>query len=319
MRRRHDPFLKLFYRAAARDAITLFFPELAAHIDWGQLEWIEKEVPIRGERPRSIVADLVGRTRDLEGRYLEVLIHPEIQMQVPADMGWRALQYGAGLLLQQGNPNTRVLTFVFYHCGGAGGVHKERHALEYYGHSILEATYWVVGLGDLEAEAYAESDNPAAWALAAWMRQQRPGRVELRLRLVEKILRFVRDEEYRRLLLDAVRSYFTLSKAEQAEEERLLQSRAHGEVNEMLQTELGRLEERARREGRQEGEEQARQQMQEALQRALMGVVESRFAPVPESLAARIRQVEELSRLEELIVRAAAAVSLEEIERLLAP
>jgi hypothetical protein len=201
-------------------------------------------------------------------------------------------------------------------------------------------------LGDLEAEAYAESDNPAAWALAAWMRQQRPGRVELRLRLVEKILRFVRDEEYRRLLLDAVRSYFTLSKAEQAEEERLLQSRAHGEVNEMLQTELGRLEERARREGRQEGEEQARQQMQtelgrleerarregrqegeeqarqqmqEALQRALMGVVESRFAPVPESLAARIRQVEELSRLEELIVRAAAAVSLEEIERLLAP
>jgi hypothetical protein len=72
----------------------------------------------------------------------------------------------------------------------------------------------------------AASDNPAAWALAAWMRQRRPGRVELRLRLVEKILRFVRDENYRRLLLDAVRTYFTLSKAEQAEERDLLQSRA---------------------------------------------------------------------------------------------
>jgi hypothetical protein len=59
MRRRHDPFLKLFYRAAAPDAVTLFFPDLASRIDWGQLEWIEKEVLIRGERSRSIVADLV--------------------------------------------------------------------------------------------------------------------------------------------------------------------------------------------------------------------------------------------------------------------
>jgi hypothetical protein len=265
----------------------------------------------------------VGRTRDVEGRYVDVLIHPEIQMQAPADMGWRAMQYGAGLLLQQGNPNTRVLTFVFYHCGGVGGVRKERHTLEFYGDTVLEAGYWIVGLGDLDAEAYAESDNPAAWALAAWMRQRRPGRVQLRLQLVEKILRLVRDESYRRLLLDAVRTYFTLSKAEQTEERDLLESMAYGEAKEMLQTELGRLEERARREGRREGqresEERARQELREVLQRTLTAVVESRFGTVPESLAAQIRQVEEPSRLEDLIRHAAVAASVQEIERLIVP
>jgi hypothetical protein len=50
VRRRHDPFLKLLYRAGARDTVTLFFPDVAARIDWRRLQWIEKEVPIRSKR-----------------------------------------------------------------------------------------------------------------------------------------------------------------------------------------------------------------------------------------------------------------------------
>jgi len=301
-RPRHDPFLKLFYRAAARDAVTLFFPDLAARIDWQSLQWIEKEVPILSEPPRSIVADLVGLTRDVEGRYLEVLIHPEIQMRTAADMGWRVLQYNAGLTLQQASAGARVLTIVFYHCRGAGGVREERHRLEFYGHSVLEAGYWSVGLGDLDADQYAESENPAAWALASWMRQRRAGRVELRLRLLGKILRFVRDEPYRRLLLDAVRTYFSLSGREAAEEEQLLQSQTYGEVNEMLQTELGRLEDAAER---------------KAFHNAIVTVLRSRFTAVPERLMARIGRVQDVAALEELIGRAAVVSSLEEFESLL--
>jgi hypothetical protein len=309
MRRRHDPFLKLLYRAGARDAVTLFFPDLAARIEWESLQWIDKEVPIRGERPRAVVADLVGLTRDREGRYVKVLIHPEIQMLAEAEMGWRVLQYNAGLLLREADPRTRVLTLVFYHCGGVGGIREQTYGLDFYDHTVHQVLYWSVGLGDLEAETYVESDNPMAWALAAWMRQRPPGRVELRLRLVEKLLRFVRDESYRRLLLDTVRSYFKLSRAEQAEEQRLLRSR-YGEVNEMLHTELGRLEERARREGRREGEAQARQQ-------ALLDILEVRFGPVPEPVANRIQQVQDLTVLQELTRRAAGASRLEEVESLL--
>lgn len=312
MRRPHDPFLKRFYRAGARDAIWLFFPELAAHIDWSKLRWIEKEVPILGETPRSIVADLVGLTQDVEGRYVEVLIHPEIQMEARPNMGWRVTQYNSGLLLQQANPEARVLTFVFYHCRGVGGIQQQRHQLEFYGEVIHEVAYWTVGLGDLDADAYAASENPVAWALAAWMRQRRTGRVELRLRLIEKILRFVGDPEYRWLLLDAVRTYFRLNRTEQEEEQRVLQSQAYQEVNQMLQTELERLEDAAERRGEARGQ-------REALQSAVMEVVEERFPGVPESVAARIRGIQDLAALKDLIRRAAGAASLEEIERLLNP
>jgi hypothetical protein len=157
------------------------------------------------------------------------------------------------------------------------------------------------------------------------MRQRRGGRAELRLRLLGKILRFVRDEPYRRLLLDAVRSYFRLSDREKAEEQQLLQSRTFGEVNEMLQTELGLLEERARR----EGEEEARQQLQtelgrlheqaereserQALRKALLRVLKLRFGEVPEPMAARIRRLQSLRTLTELIERATVARRLDDL------
>jgi hypothetical protein len=331
MRRRHDPFLKLLYRAGARDAVTLFFPELAARIDWESLQWIDKEVAIRGERPRAVVADLVGQTRDVEGRYLKVLIHSEIQMLPAAEMGWRVLQYNAGLLLREADPGVRVLTLVFYHCSGVGGIREQTYGLDFYDHTVHQVLYWSVGLGDLEAEAYAESGNPMAWALAAWMRQQPRGRVELRLRLVEKLFRFVRYESYRRLLLDTVRTYFRLSRAEQEEEERLLRSGAYGEVSVMLNTELGRLEERARR----EGEAHARQEMQTELgrleerarregeaharQETLLDILEARFGAAPEPTAERIRRVQDLRVLQALIRRAAVADRLEEVDALLGP
>jgi hypothetical protein len=126
-----------------------------------------------------------------------------------------------------------------------------------------------------------------------------------------------------------VRTYFKLNRVEQAEEQQLLQSRAYGEVGEMLQTELGRLQEKAWR----DGERAARQQMQTelgrlteearhegakvALRDALLGVIRSRFPTVPESIEAQIRGVEDLTTLDDLIRRAAGATTLEEIQGLL--
>src|SRR5438874_4852185 len=130
MRRRHDPFLKRLYRAGIRDALTLFFPDVAAHIDWSEWQWLDKEILIPSRRPRAVVADLVGLTRDVEGRYLRVLVHPELQMLPDDEMGWRVTEYNTGLLLREGNPQVRVLTVVFYHCAGMGGIREEDFRLD---------------------------------------------------------------------------------------------------------------------------------------------------------------------------------------------
>jgi hypothetical protein len=307
MRRRHDPFLKRLYRAGTPDAISLFLLHLAERIDWSQWQWIDKEVPIKGrQRPRSVVADLVGLTRDREGRYLKVLVHPEIQMVPDATMGERVLEYNAGLLLREGVPGTRVLTVVFYHCAGMGGIREQPFALDYYGTSVHGVTYWSVGLGELEAETYAEADNPMGWALASWMRKQREGRAELRLRLLEKILRHVRVESYQELLFDTIQSYYKLSRSEAKQEERLLRSGRFGEVEEMAQTVLGRIEARARREAE-----------RETLQRTAVDVITAKFPIVPETLLSRVEHLRDLKRLNDLIRRAATASDLSEIEVLL--
>jgi hypothetical protein len=311
MRRRHDPFLKRLYRAGTRDALTLFLPHLAARIDWSQWEWLDKEVPILGRRRRSVVADLVGLTRDVEGRYLKVLVHPELQMRADTEMNWRALQYNAGLLLREGNADARVLTVVFYHCPGVGGIRKHRVDLDFYEEpSLLGLTYWSVGLGDLEAEPYAEQENPMGWALASWMRQPRETRVELRLRLMEKILRFVRAEEYQELLLDTVQSYYRLSRAERQTEQRLARSGKFGEVEEMAQTVLDRMKAKERREGRQEGEVLA-------AQRAVQQAIRVRFPQAPPSLVDQVEQIGTVTALESLHARVIVAASVEEVERLL--
>jgi len=158
--------------------------------------------------------------------------------------------------------------------------------------------YWSVGIGDLDAEAYAQSDNPMAWALSAWMRQPRQDRAVLRVQLQEKILRFVGDPWYRSLLVDTVRSYFRLNRREQVEEAEILRSQPYEEVNEMLQTEFGRMR-------------------RDTLRENVIEVIQARFPDAPASISQRIARMQSESRLQEWLRRAAVANSLEEIEQLL--
>jgi hypothetical protein len=178
--------------------------------------------------------------------------------------------------------------------------------MDYYGKSLHHVTYWSVGLGELAAEEYAEGDNPMGWALTSWMRQQQQDRVELRVRVIEKILRFVREAPYQELLFDAVQTYYRLSGTERREEQRLWASREFDAEGEMAQTFLERMKSRARRAGRQEGR-------QEALQETLLKLVRNRFPAAAAGYETRIRQERDPERLAVMIDRALTVASLEEI------
>jgi hypothetical protein len=102
-----------------------------------------------------------------------------------------------------------------------------------------------------------------------------------------------------------VRSYFRLNAAEQAQERRLLQSSVNGEVQAMLLTEFGKLEEEAWQRGRQEG--------LHVVQNALIGILRHHFDDLPAQMEAQIRREEDLDVLNDAIQRALTAASLEEI------
>ena len=187
--------------------------------------------------------------------------------------------------------------------------------LDFFEKSLHQITYWSVGLGELDAEPYAARQNPMGWALASWMRQQREGRVEMRLRLIDKILRRVREPVYQELLLDTVQTYYKLSGRERRLEEQLLRTGPYAEVEEMAQTVLGRMKAKERREGRQEGRQEGEEL---ALQRAVKRAILTRFPAAPASLTQRLERFAQPERLEELLSRVILASTLEEVERLLA-
>jgi hypothetical protein len=139
-----------------------------------------------------------------------------------------------------------VLSVVFYHCAGTGGIQERQAIFDFHGKGIHTVTYCSVGLGELEATEYAQRENPMGWALASWMRQKRESRVELRLQLIQKILRFVRAETYRGLLLDTIQTYYKLSRRERTAEEQLLGTAPYREVEEIAQSFMERREARAR-------------------------------------------------------------------------
>ena len=51
------------------------------------------------------------------------------------------LQYNAGLLLREADPAARVLTFVFYHCVGMGGIREQNYGFPSKGKLGVLPTY----------------------------------------------------------------------------------------------------------------------------------------------------------------------------------
>jgi flagellar biosynthesis/type III secretory pathway protein FliH len=145
------------------------------------------------------------------------------------------------------------------------------------------------------------------------MRQRREHRVELRLRLMETVLRFVRAEEYQSLLLDAIETYYRLSRAERRTQAALLQSGQFGGLTEMAETVLERLQARARRKALEEGRQEG---AIEAMRAAIKQVIATRFPETPHSLMAQVDRIQDVSVLEELHHRAIVAAGPEEIEGL---
>ena len=77
------------------------------------------------------------------------------------------------------------------------------------------------------------------------------------------------------------------------------------EVRREMLTELGKLERRAERRGRQEGRVEGQQEL-------VLQVLRRRFAPVPEAVEARVRQISDAEELGRLVEEAATMRALPE-------
>lgn len=201
-----------------------------------------------------------------------------------------------------------VIPIVLYLSPGAGGLVEEQHIDGAFGKRTSVFTYSALGLPDLKADTYAQSDNPLAGALSVMMRSDHTNRAVRRLRAFERVAAAKIDEAHKELLAEVITRYSRLA-PEELEEWQELSRTAGKEVKAMIT-----LEERFRRVGREEGIEQGIEQGALSTRRAyLMRVLTHRFGELPPGVAAGLERLSNPMELDNLLDRALDARSLDEL------
>ncbi len=306
----HDQLFKELLQTYLQAFLELFFPDVAARLDFASHRFVDKEVftdfPEGSRREMDIVAELETH----EGAQELILVHIEVQAGPKKDVAERMFEYYVLLRRRYGAP---VFPVVVYLQGGQG-LSSEEYRESLFGREQLRFRYATVGLAKLKAEEYLEK-SPLAAALAALMRRDRAlDRLELRAAMLRRIAESRLDDAQKFLLVNVVETYFELDEKETERFRQFLSMKGYREVEEMEVTWADKMMEKGREEGREEGREQGLiAGVIEGKRETLLHLLTAKFGPVSELTRSRIRALESRAKLESCLERVLTAKSIEDI------
>ncbi|HEY2740090.1 MAG TPA: hypothetical protein VGK45_16900, partial [Thermoanaerobaculia bacterium] len=250
----HDRLFKTLLRTFFPGFLRLVVPDLAGRMDATRAIFLDKELlaeePVRGNRE----ADLLARVR--VRNHGVILVHVEIEARAGPKMPDRLRKYAGRIQAAYGE---QIL------CPGAD---------------------------------YLAKPEPVAWALAALMSRGEESRAAYKLRCQSRIGEARMPDKQRIVLLDFVEAYLELTPPE-AEEYKILSTRHRRRTRAMWMTWSERLKAEGTKEGlrlgKQEGRKLGKQERQlgkkegleeasRSLQKVLLGLLDQRFGPLPESV-----------------------------------
>ena len=287
----HDQLFKEVLRLFFREFMELFFPEVAARLNFATAHFLEQEVFTDFPDGETRRADTIVQVDTTDGKPEIVLFHIEVENWRRGEIRYRMWEYYALIHLRKKQP---VYPIVIFLSRGAGGLVTETYAADLFGENILSFHYKAVGLPDLPSDDYRDSDNLLGVALSAIMR---PGAISGLLRkwtALRKILLSQLDESRKMVLATVVENYLPLTGPDAVEYDRLVKE-SEPEVIKMVTV----YEER----GILKGIEQSLQREQELV----LKILRSKFGPLSEDEEGRIRRLshEELEAVGERIIAAA--------------
>lgn len=295
----HDQLFKELLRTFLKEFLELFFPDIAARLDFHSLRFPNKEL-FKGfpeGRPRE--PDVVAELRSQEGEREIVLVHVEVQAEPETDFGKRMFEYYALLWLHFDAP---IVPVVLHLTGGDPkgiDIVEYRHAL--FGQDWVRFHYASVGLARLSAREYLET-SPFGAALAALMaRPKRAEKLELRARMLKRVVESGLDQGRQLLLVTVIETYFKLSEEERIRFRRLVSRKEYRKVQDVELTWADEL----RMEGHEKGVVQGKR---EALKRVLIG----KFGPLSAEMESRIDSVSSAEALDQYLDRVVTAATVED-------
>lgn len=302
-----DQTFKDLLQAFFREFVELFYPAVAARLDFGRVDFLDKETFTDVPEGSRREADLVARVHTHDGQPELLLFHVEVQTQRRGEFGFRMWEYYALLRLRHKLP---VFPVVVYLAAGAGGVTQEHYTESLFGQEILRFCYQAVGLPDLNGADYeARDDNPLAPALSVLMR---PGPAQRRARRWALLLskRSVRalDEARQALLFNLWETYLPLGPREQTELRQLLGEPQFEEVRQVTTM--------FERWGIEKGIEQGIEQgVVRGKRDTLLRLARRKFGVLPPNVVTRIEATAAEAQLDVLLDRVLTAASPSDLLR----
>jgi hypothetical protein len=296
----HDQLFKGVLRRFLREFLELFFPEVAARLDFHSLEFPDKELfkGFPNGAPRE--PDVVARVRAREGKPEIVMVHVETQAGTEPGFGRRMFEYYALLWLQFGIPIFPIVLYVKE--GNRDGLAMATYREELFGYPVMTFHYASVALARIEGQEYVEK-GPLAAALSTLMRWGGgEPTAERHAKLLLRVVTGGLDEAAEFLLMNLIKTYLPLPEEARERYGRLLSGKEYRKVQEMELSWADKL----RAEGIHEGLVRGKR---ETLKKLLV----TRFGKLPSVLETRIDRVASEEELDRYLDRILTARSLEEL------
>ena len=286
-----------------REFLELFYPEVAARLNFETLRLLDKElfadVPDGPKREADIVAEFQTHAGEPE----VVLIHIEVQARTEREIPRRMFHYYALLSLRYSKPAFPIVVYL----RGGEGIGEEEYRASLFGREHLRFRFGALGLERLPASEYAGT-GPLGSALGALMDRSSVGDpVRFKASMLREILESDLDLEMKRLLVNVVETYFRLDTEQKDELRRLLATEEYKEMQETEMTYFDELEEQGRQKGLDEGREAGKRE-------TLLRLLTSKFGPLSEAVVLRVNALKSGNELDIYLERLLTARSLEELQ-----
>ena len=309
----HDQRFKEFLRTFLQDFLKLFYPEVEKQLDFGEIEFLDKEVFTNVGDGSRREADVVAKLRSREGSPEVVLVHVEVQARGERDVPARMFEYGALLWSRYKLP---IFPIVVYLSGGTKGLETEEFCMELFGHEILRFRFQSVQLARLNVEEYRKGSGPVGAALGALMsREQIRDPAKLRASLLLRVAESGLDEARLFLLVNLIETYFQLDADELESYQELISRKEFRKVQDVEISWADKL----LREGEEKGLEKG---LEQGLERGLhaglvkgkreyvLRVLEAKFGRVSSKVTSQVETMESVEALDACLERVLTATSL---------
>lgn len=301
----HDLIFKTACRYFFADVVELVRPDLARRLDLSRVEFLEQEAFSDFPEGERSIADLVARVRLKDDSERLLLIQVEVEGQFRRAMDERVFVYYLHLRLKYRLP---LVTIVIFLKGGRAPIEFREVVDRFDDIDICRFRYLAFCLRPSRAEDFVDRPQALAPAFAALMKSDWDP-VEKKLRCLRAISRADVDDARRYVLARIVDVYVQLNETEAARFAAEVERESNEEVRRMVITWEDALA-ASKTEGKAEGKTEGKA---EAARSHILRILQRRLSSVPPSVEDKLRAIDRVERLEEILDQAIVVRSVDEL------